>query len=547
MFAMWVLAHDALGFAPLAKISVPRRCPTLSSGRFPSRGPEVRCQQVDFFLAVFARGFPAPAEAGDPMRAQRKTMETYGARFLKDAKEYATRRQDVASERIANVPSGSGEAETVQPEDQTRVQIQNLLGELRGKISVLSAYMLHRRGVLRPKVEPALNAEDFSKLFVEERTSSQIKRRFDVVRRRRRKINYSRLNTGYAEEEEFYEAEEQEFKADWRTKSIVEDFWKAECNKHIYRKVHDMFPERQPLAMRTDRLADIAAAAFRRHFTDQNRPVLTHELSDYDNPYMLKRSALERLLQERCVRNRVDERCLPQLLDRRPDLVKLRMEAPLPPEVVEPLAAFRGDTHWHFDACERLVQKLMAADEALGHVAKRAGDVSAAEMDARPEILPGLRHPWKNHIGFESAVPRGVAGGQRFGQPAPALQAQLQRLRYPTLQRVAHTLPKDPKWRAHVAQTIRVLERSKHWDYQSKLRAVNTMKEIYDNMRPNDVYTAGLDKKLPLNRTPQQYNKKYAPGVRHLKVYPRSFLKQKTNTYYRPSLTTLNPLKKGKT
>ena len=43
------------------------------------------------------------------------------------------------------------------------------------------------------------------------------------------------------------------------------------------------------------------------------------------------------------------------------DLVKLRREAPLPPEVMEPLAAFRGDVRWHFEATERLEQKLAGA------------------------------------------------------------------------------------------------------------------------------------------------------------------------------------------
>ena len=48
------------------------------------------------------------------------------------------------------------------------------------------------------------------------------------------------------------------------------------------------------------------------------------------------------------------------------DLVKLRREAPLPPEVLEPLAAFRGDVRWHFEATERLEQKLAGAWGAWG-------------------------------------------------------------------------------------------------------------------------------------------------------------------------------------
>lgn len=44
----------------------------------------------------------------------------------------------------------------------------------------------------------------------------------------------------------------------------------------------------------------------------------------------------------------------------------------------------------------------------------------------------------------------------RFGQPEPELATQLAKMRYPTLQRLAHTLPKDPKYRAHVVRSIRV-------------------------------------------------------------------------------------------
>jgi hypothetical protein len=50
--------------------------------------------------------------------------------------------------------------------------------------------------------------------------------------------------------------------------------------------------------------------------------------------------------------------------------VKLRRQAALPPEMLEPLAAFRGDVRWHFDARERLEQKLQG-----GARHKRGGGV----------------------------------------------------------------------------------------------------------------------------------------------------------------------------
>ena len=278
---------------------------------------------------------------------------------------------------------------------------------------------------------------------------------------------------------------------------------------------------------------------------------------------------MERLLQERCVRNQLDERMLPRLLDAHPaarrcrfyvtcdhgqtgsrssaalgnaacshaftvsphefrvlchyfgaeevqhrgqirsqDLVKLRRQAQLPPEALEPLSAFRGDVRWSFDSRERLQQKLEGqflrscsgsvilwtffiwhtghngmvlevrgpGELALMAVAGVQGAIEALKkspdvaelLEALPEKQTrahpsGLHHPWRNHLGFESFVPRGVAGGTKFGQPEEQLATELQQLRYPTLQRVAHTLPKDLKWRAHVVRSIRVLERNRHW------------------------------------------------------------------------------------
>ena len=127
-----------------------------------------------------------------------------------------------------------------------------------------------------------------------------------------------------------------------------------------------------------------------------------------------------------------------------------------------------------------------------------------------------------------------MAGGTKFGQPEPALQAQVTRLRYPTLQRVAHTLPADPKWRAHVVRSIRVLERSKDWDFKSKLEAMNRMKEVYDSLKPSEVYTAGLDEKLVVNRVASHIKRKYARDAEYVKTYRKRWLKEKSFYRYRP-------------
>ncbi|CAE7783213.1 unnamed protein product [Symbiodinium microadriaticum] len=394
--------------------------------------------------------------------------------------------------------------------------------------------------------------ELFMKLYRTQREGLSLQKTYDIIRRRRAKRNHALLNEGYKEEEEEFEAEEEEFQDEWRKQSILEDLWKSEYYRQHHRKLREDIPEREPLAFRSDRLADVLKTALRSEYADQNRPVLTHELADFDNPYMMKRSGMERLLHERCVRNQLDERCLPRLLDQHSDLTKLRRQASLPPEVLEPLAAFRGDVRWNFNSRARLGQKLQAANAALHAISESSsiegvlGALPENQVEEPEQQLEGIHHPWRNHLGFESDVPTGVAGGIKFGQPEPELKSQIARLRYPTLQRVAHTLPSDPKWRAHVVRSIRVLERSKDWDYNSKLNAINRMKEVYDHLKPSEFYTAALDEKLPVNRVSSRIKRKYARDVQYVKTFPKNWRRQKSFTRYRPSLTATAPLKKDK-
>ena len=61
--------------------------------------------------------------------------------------------------------------------------------------------------------------------------------------------------------------------------------------------------------------------------------------------------------------------------------MKLRRQAALPPEPLEPLAAFRGDVRWHFDARERLQQKLQGGSPMkLG---------SGTINDFKPSVVAG--------------------------------------------------------------------------------------------------------------------------------------------------------------
>merc|ERR1711920_489164 len=146
-------------------------------------------------------------------------------------------------------------------------------------------------------------------------------------------------------------------------------------------------------------------------------------------------------------------------------------------------------------------------------------------------------------MGFESAVPHGTAGGSRFGQPLHPAKAQMGQLRYPTLQRVAHTLPRDPKWRAHVVRTIRLLERSKNWEFDKKVEAVNRMKEVYDRLKPSAEWNEALDEKLPLNRVPSHLKRKFAKDKEYVKTFVKRYRVRKAFTRYRTGLFVHTPMK----
>ncbi|CDJ68952.1 hypothetical protein, conserved [Eimeria necatrix] len=202
----------------------------------------------------------------------------------------------------------------------------------------------------------------------------------------------------------------------------------------------------------------------------RDRPTLVNEFTDFDNPYMLKRQALKRLLEERGTRNALDESMIDKYLDKRPDLLKLRLAAKLPPEVVEPLVAFHGITCYNFDKRTRLGQKVNAVLKAVNSADCELDQVLQNLEENRHSDMIHEFHPFRNHFGFVSAVPTGTAGSILMGREESGTDKELRMIRYPTLQRVAHTLPKDAKYRAIVAHAIRVLERSRGWDFKDKLK-----------------------------------------------------------------------------
>lgn len=286
------------------------------------------------------------------------------------------------------------------------------------------------------------------------------------------------------------------------TETLAEDRFKAEIYELMTKQIKN---DKYQIDEKSDRFGDTALKAMREDLLNVNRPVLTNELADYSNPYMMKRQILEKILHSQCVRNRNDERLVRHVLDKRADLQKLRSQAEMPPEVIEPLFAFHGITRYSYNHFENLDNKLesikIAVEEIKQSESKDSDEFVRTVVDKLPENQPSDEisqfHPFANHFGFESAVPYGKAAGLERGRPLNRLDSELRKVRYPTLQRVAHSLPVDPKYRKSVVHAIRVLERSKGWDYHDKLHAINTMKEVFDNLASSRKYDHWLDKALP--------------------------------------------------
>ncbi|EPR60336.1 hypothetical protein TGGT1_235398 [Toxoplasma gondii GT1] len=337
---------------------------------------------------------------------------------------------------------------------------------------------------------------------------------------RRHKVKAQRLRQ---EEDDDHYITSANFSEPVELLSLAEDLHKAEIYTQTTEKLEKQWPAAGGVAkgIQGDQFFDVMAAAVREDLQDQSRPVLVNELTDHENPYCMKREALRRLVLHACTRNCLDETLTDTLLDRRADLQRLRSKARLPPEVLEPLAAFVGITRFSFDRRARLNQKVTAVQHALRQIsldgvvntAEQAEGQDEPTMDAEkveavlsvlPENFPSdalhPHHPFRNHFGFESSVPYGVVGSISMGKGRKKIEKELARLRYPTLQRVAHSLPKDLKYRESVAHAIRVLERSRGWDFESKVKAINALVEVWNRLAPGRTYEKILNHAFPVFR-----------------------------------------------
>lgn len=300
-------------------------------------------------------------------------------------------------------------------------------------------------------------------------------------------------NEGYSEPVHEPDLTHWRFSKDNQINSLVEDKWRADKYGQMCAMMGDTLRP-STLPGKSDQFDSVYRRAAVQYIRSKLRPVLTNEVADYANPYMLKKKATENLLFEAgCVRTKLEESLVGELLEgHSADLIKARCNAQseLPGEVLEPLQAFAGLTDWSQDPQIRIIQKIRGIRSLLGELCTIENQPQGSDWK--------YNHPYGNHISFESTVPTGRTGGWGFGKPRSDTQLEMSKMRYPTLQRVAHTLSRDHQYNRQVKHAINVLERSKGWSFQDKTRAVNSIKEVLDSLPASKTLIRQLDRALPI-------------------------------------------------
>jgi hypothetical protein len=416
------------------------------------------------------------------------------------------RRLERGQEVVASEGSIGGTTE--ETSEDRKEFIWNTLLDYPGYIGGERVWELYKR---KSRVDVREEKGEFLKEFRNVRAKfGKLKEKEKTAFRKKREVRrqHKTLMGGFSEKEEMKATEgEFGFSEEQLVSSLREDVSKAKYYADLCEDVQSVYPSLSNHL--TDSIQDMIRATMRAHIKDELRPVLTHELGDFTNPYLMLKTSRERLLHKVAVRSKFEENLVEALLDDDLQLAKLRSNVDvLPPEVCEPLMAFRGVTDWSADATTRLSQKLDAV-RALLDVLITGGPSDAGDGRAGQE--------W----GFSTRTRSDERlGGWNVGRPESSEMAELKKVRYPTLQRVAHSLSgNDAVYRSSTAHMIDVLERSKGWSFSDKIKAVNTMKEVYDNLPNSNYYKKKLDKAMPINRLKRRQFLK----MKLYKTFPRNW------------------------
>lgn len=322
--------------------------------------------------------------------------------------------------------------------------------------------------------------------------------------------------------------------------TLIEDLYKA----YIYGK---SFMLLQNQYMTVHKISNdfiyVMINTIRQNILEKIKPTLINEFGVYKNPFMLFKNALFNFILYEFVKNPYEETLIEDYINKNIQLNILKLNsASVPAEVFEPLVAFRGDTLYNFDLKERFADSvntslniinLLKKQETLtvqsgndndknpfGQEIKQLEPTEQQrrqkekgqetgkddEMNFINEVLKMLpenqkyhfdNYPFENLKSFKTNIRKKYVGGIKNNKPLNIDEEELLDMRYPNLQCVAHSLPKDVKYRDNVIHAIKVLERSKYWDHKSKIKAVSMLIEVWNNMCSSEHYENVLDRALP--------------------------------------------------
>ncbi|CRG99109.1 conserved Plasmodium protein, unknown function [Plasmodium relictum] len=395
-------------------------------------------------------------------------------------------------------------------------------------------------------------------------------------RRMKKKVNNS-LTIDNEYEENLYIHKEKELE-DIERYTLIEDLYKSYIYSKSFTLLNHQYMTKHKI---TNDFVYLMINTIRQSILEKIKPTLINEFAVHKNPYMLFKNALFNFILHMYVKNPYEETLIEDYINKKVNLNILKINsANVPVEVYEPLVSFRGDIHYNYDLKEKfndsidtslniinfltsekekqkndrdsINQKMNKRNDLkkkkttkMGNEeketdAERLDGMSNEKRDIINEILKILpenkkyhfdNYPFENLKSFKTNMRKKYIGGIKNNKPLNIEDEELSHMRYPNLQCVSHSLPKDIKYRDNVIHAIKVLERSKHWDHKSKIKAINTLIEVWNNMHSSDHYENLFDKSLPV-------------------IYSKDMLKKtktRKETYnkglnYIQSLTTQKPL-----
>ncbi|SOV77232.1 conserved Plasmodium protein, unknown function [Plasmodium sp. gorilla clade G3] len=343
--------------------------------------------------------------------------------------------------------------------------------------------------------------------------------------------------------------------------TLIEDMYKSYIYSIAFTLLNNQYKTKHCI---TNNFVHVMINTIRNEILQKIRPTLINEFSIYKNPYMLLKNAMFNFILHQYVKNPYEESLIDSYINEKIYMNILKINsASVPVEVYEPLVAFRGDVNYYYDLKEKFNDIIDTSQNIINILTKKNMDdkqkeyhnndnkydyTSSKDSTMKEEQLDSIineilkilpenikyhyeNYPFENLKSFKSKKKKKYVGGIKNNKPVNIEDEELSIMRYPNLQCVAHSLPKDEKYRDNVIHAIKVLERSKHWDHQSKIKAVNTLIQVWNNMNSSDYYENILDKSLPV-----LYTKNL---LRKTKTRKDTYNKGLT---YIQSLTTQKPL-----